>query len=190
MSLAKTLIRSLPGMVGGHGGKLLSKWVTQKREVTIPIPLGAVTQEDGTTLLKQATTVAGYAQLANKETVINIPINCTAGEALGFSTMLPEELDITSQIFVDVFASKAAALDVLTLDLEAYICKTEDLANANAYAGAAQTIIATGRVLTYQILPSALLSGPASLSVVLTLGGTNDGDAVYIRGIQVRYYTR
>jgi len=190
MSTARTLIQQVPQLVGGHGGRLLAKWVKQQREVAVPIPLGAVTQEDGTALLKQATTVAGYTQLANKETVISIPVNCTAGESLGFSTMLPATLDHKSSVFVDVFASKAADDDELTLDMEAYINRAGDLANADVHAGVAQPVVAAGSVLTFTILPNALLMGPASLSVVLALGGTNDGDAVYIRGIQIRYFTR
>jgi len=49
---------------------------------TVPVPLGAMTMEDGTALTKQATTVAGFSQLSNAEQVINIPINCTSGLSL------------------------------------------------------------------------------------------------------------
>jgi len=37
---------------------------------------------------------------------------------------------------------------------------------------------------------SAMLSPPGGLSVVLTLGGTNDGDATYIYSVWLEYTKR
>jgi len=154
---------------------------------TIPVPLAAITREDGTALTKQATTVAGFAQLADKETVINIPVDCTVGEALGFTVPIPKDLDDAADITVNVLVSKAADLDVLTLDCEVYPCAAGDLANADIQDTAAQAIVAAGTVLSFTCGADGVLAAPGTLSVVLTLGGTNDGDAVYIYGAWVEY---
>ena len=153
----------------------------------IPVSLGAVTQEDGTALLKQATTVAGYAQLSNKETVITIPVNCTAGEALGFVVPTPIDLDVSFPVEIHVLAGKAADNDVLTLDCEVYPCGAGDTANADIQATAATTITAAASELTFTCTTSGMLAAPGSISVVLTLGGTNSGDATYIYSVWVEY---
>lgn len=156
-------------------------------QAVIPIPLTAITQEDGTPLVKQATTVAGFSQLANKEVVINIPVNCTAGEALAFSTPIPMDLDETADVSVHVLASKAADNDSLTLDCEVYPVAVGDGANADIQDTAAQAITAAISELTFECGADGVLAAPGTLSVVLTLGGTNDGDAVYIYGAWIEY---
>lgn len=156
-------------------------------QASIPIPLGAITQEDGTALTKQATTVAGYSQLANKELVINIPINCTSGESLGFSVPLPQDCDITGDITVHVLAGKDADNDALTLDCEVYPVGAGDVANADIQDTAAQTIVAGVTELTFTCGADGLLANPSAITCVLALGGTNDGDAVYIYGAWVEY---
>ena len=154
---------------------------------TVPVPLGAITMEDGTVLTKQATTVAGFAQIADKETVINIPINCTEGEALGFSVPLPQDIDVAADLTVRVLAGKAADLDVLTLDCEVYPVAAGNVANADIQDTVAQTIVAAVTELVFTCGLDGLLASPSSLSVVLTLGGVNDGDAVYIYGTWIEY---
>lgn len=156
-------------------------------QATIPIPLAAITREDGTALTTQATTVAGFAQLANKEQVILIPINCTAGEALAFSTPMPADLDATADITVHVLAGKDANNDSLTLDCEVYPVGVGDLANTDIQDTAAQTIVATGTELTFTCGADGVLAAPSAITAVLTLGGTNDGDAVHIYGAWVEY---
>lgn len=157
---------------------------------TIPIPLGAITREDGTALTKQATTVAGYAQLSNAEIVIDIPVDCTAGESLGFSVAVPQKLDDAEDITVHVLAGKAANLDVLTLDCEVYPCGVGDTGNADIQDTAAQTITEAASELIFTCGADGVLAAPCSLSVVLALGGTNDGDAVYIYGAWVEYQSQ
>jgi hypothetical protein len=154
---------------------------------TVPIALGAITMEDGTVLTKQATTVAGIAQIGNKEQVIDIPVGCTSGENLGFTVPLPSDIDITGDITINVLVSKDADLDVLTLDCEVYPDAAGDLANADIQDTAAQTIVAAGTVLTFTCGADGLLASPSVITVVLALGGTNDGDAVYIHGAWVGY---
>lgn len=153
----------------------------------VPIPLGNITREDGTALTAQATTVAGYSQISNKETVINIPVNCTAGEALGFSVATPLDLDTSADLKVKVMAGKAADLDVLTLACEVYQCAAGDVGNADIQGTSAVTITQAASVLTFTCAHAGLLEPPGSLSVVLTLGGTNDGDAVYIYAVWLEY---
>lgn len=156
-------------------------------QATIVVPLGSITQEDGTALTKQATTVAGFAQLANKETVIDIPVDCTAGENLGFSVPVPQDLDDTADITVHVLAGKAADLDVLTLDCEVYMNGAGGGGSADIQDTAAQTITQAISELVFTCGTDGVTAAPATLSVVLALGGTNDGDAVYIYGAWIEY---
>jgi len=163
-----------------YQGMLSAQW-------TIPVPLGAITMEDGTVLTKQATTVAGIAQLSDKEQVINIPVDCTSGESLGFSVPVPQDLDDSAAVTVHVLAGKAADNDVLTLDCEVYPCAVGDTANADIQDTAAQTITQAASELTFTCGADGVLAAPGTLSVVLALGGTNDGDAVYIYGAWIEY---
>lgn len=156
-------------------------------QAVIPVPLTSITQEDGTPLVKQATTVAGFAQLANKETAITIPVNCTAGEALGFTVPVPQDLDDSADITVHVLAGKAADNDSLTLDCEVYPVAVGDSGNADIQDTAAQAITAAVSELVFTCGADGVLAAPGSLSVVLTLGGTNDGDAVYIYAAWIEY---
>jgi len=154
---------------------------------TIPIPLGAITMEDGTVLTKQATTVTGIAQIADKEQVIMIPVNCSSGENLGFSVPVPQDLDDSAAITIHVLAGKAADLDVLTLDCEVYPCAAGDVANADIQDTAAQTITEAASELVFTCGADGVLAAPGTLTGVLALGGTNDGDAVYIYGAWIEY---
>jgi hypothetical protein len=156
-------------------------------QATVPIPLGAITMEDGTALTKQATTVAGYAQISDKEIVIEIPVNCASGEALGFSVPLPQDIDILADLNIHVLAGKDANNDSLTLDCEVYPVAAADVANADIQDTAAQAIVAAGSELVFTCGLDGLLASPSAISVVLTLGGTNDGDAVYIYGVWIEY---
>lgn len=174
--------------VGGPGAAVLYEWM--QGGGFVPIPLTSFTQEDGTALLKQATTVAGFAQLANKESVILIPVNATAGESLGATVPLPPDLDAGKDVSIHVLAGKAADNDVLTLDAEAYFCAAGDTANADAQDTAAQAITQAASELVFTCGADGVLAPPSSLSIVLALGGTNDGDAVYIYSAWLEYTRR
>lgn len=154
---------------------------------TVSVPLASITREDGTALTKQATDVAGFSQIGNKEVVINIPVDCSAGEALAFNVPMPRDLDDTKDVIVDVLVSKAANLDALTLDAEAYFVAAGDLGNADAQDTAAQTIVAAGTVLSFTCGADDVPAAPCAVTVVLTVGGVNDGDAIYIHAAWVRY---
>jgi hypothetical protein len=156
-------------------------------QACILVPLNAISQEDGTVLTKQATTVAGFAQLANKEIVIQIPVNCSAGENLQFSTPVPQDLDDAKDITVHVLVGKDADADALTLDCEVYPCAVGDTANADIQDTAAQAITQAASELIFTCGADGVLAAPGTLSVVLALGGTNDGDTVYIYGAWVEY---
>lgn len=183
--------RILRTNMGVEAADAIAVWMNQQATRSIPIPLGSITQEDGTALSKQATTVAGYSQISNKETVINIPVNCSAGESLGFTVSMPEDLKAGGIVTVKVLASKVegGTPDALTLDCEAYFCAAGDLGNADAVSSSAQTIVAAGSVLRYNITPASVPAPPCTMSVVLALGGTNDADAVYIHGAWIEYET-
>ncbi|MCB2188822.1 MAG: hypothetical protein KQJ78_20575 [Deltaproteobacteria bacterium] len=162
----------------------------QSAQKTIPVPLSAITQEDGTALTKQATTVAGLAQLANKEQVIQIPVDCSAGESLGFSAPVPQDLDESADITVHVLAGKDADNDVLTLDCEVYPVAAGDVANADIQGTAAQAVTQAASELVFTCDAAGVLAAPGALTVVLALGGTNDGDAVYIYGAWIEYQAK
>lgn len=157
---------------------------------TIPVPLGAITMEDGTILTKQASTTAGIAQLANKEQVIMVPVNCAAGETLGFSVPLPQDIDVTADLEIHVLAGKDADNDVLTLDCEVYPVAAGDVANADIQDTAAQTIVAAVTELTFTCGLDGLLASPSAITGILAIGGTNDGDAVYIYAVWAEYKSK
>lgn len=181
------LLNDLARFISAPGADVLKALLNSKGSV--PVPLGAITLEDGTALTLQATTVTGYSQLSNKELVINIPINTNpaGGKALGFSVATPVDLDIAYPVEVHVLVGKAAALDSLTLDCEVYPCAADDTGNADIQATAATALTQAASELTFVCTASSMLAPPSSLSVVLTLGGTNDGDAVYIYGVWIEY---
>lgn len=169
------------------GAEILRQYLEGMQKGTIPVALGAITQEDGTALLKQATTVVGYSQLANKEQVINIPINATAGESLGFQVAVPQDLDDSRSLTVHALVGKAAALDALTLDCEVYPVAVGDVANADIQDTAATAITEAASELVFTCGADGVLAAPGGLTVVLALGGTNDGDAVYIYAVWIEY---
>jgi hypothetical protein len=179
------VLNELARFISAPGAEALKALLNSKG--FIPVPLGAITQEDGTALLKQATTVAGYSQLSDKETVINIPVNCTAGEALGFVVPTPIDLDSTKPVEVCVLIGKAANNDALTLDCEVFSVGAGDTANADIQLTAATAITAAASKLVFTCSLSGMLPPPGGLSVVLTLGGTNDQDATYIYSVWVEY---
>jgi hypothetical protein len=78
-------------------------------------------------------------------------------------------------------------LDDLTLDCEVYPCAAGDVANADIQDTAAQTITEAASELIFTCGADGVLAAPGTLSVVLALGGTNDGDAVNIYGAWVEY---
>lgn len=160
----------------------------QSAQKCVPVPLGAITLEDGTALTKQATTVTGYAQLASKEIVIMIPVDAGSGEdAMGFSTTLPPDLDDSADVVVHVLVGKDADNDALTLDCEVFPSTAGDVANADIQDTAATAIVAAVTELTFTCGADGVLAAPCTLAVVLTQGGTNDGDKVYIYGVWIEY---
>ena len=155
----------------------------------IPITLGTIRTELGVALTTQATTVTGLTQLSNKETVINIPVNTNpaTGKELGFTVPIPLDIDTAYPLQVKVLIGKAAALDALTLDCEVFPVAAGDVGNSDIQATAATTITETPSVLTFTCTASSMLPPPGGLSVVLLVGGTNDGDAVYIYNVWLEY---
>ena len=186
MITGKQAASELQRSIGGPGAAVLHEWM--KAGGFIPIPLISFTKVDGTAMTKQATTVVGFAQLASKESVINIPVNAAAGnESLSATVPLPPDLDAGKDVKIHVLVGKAADNDVLTLDAEAFFCAVGDTANADAQDTAAQTITEAASELVFTCGNDGVLAPPSSLSIVLTLGGTNDGDAVYIYSVWLEY---
>ena len=180
------VLNEVARFISAPGADALKTLLSSKGSV--PIPLGAVTCEDGTALLKQANAVTGYSQIANKEIVINIPVNTnpTGGLALGFTTAIPIDMDPAYPVEVHVLVGKAANNDALTLDCEVYPTGVADVANSDIQQTAATAIVAAGSELTFKCgVPALFVKG--GLSVVLTVGGTNDQDAVYIYSIWLEY---
>ena len=88
---------------------------------------------------------------------------------------------------VHVLCGKDADNDVLTLDCEVFPCGVADIANADIQDTAATTVTQTVLELTFTCGADGVLAAPGTLSVVLALGGTNDGDAMYIYGVWIEY---
>lgn len=155
-------------------------------QATIPIPLGSLTYEDGTAFTKQATTTPGFAQLSDAEQVLDIPVNATA-ETFAFQVPVPQDLDDSADVIVHVLAGKSADNDTLTLDCEVYPVAAGDTGNADIQDTAAQAITQAASELTFTCGNDGVLAAPGALTAIFTLGGTNDGDAVYIYGVWVEY---
>lgn len=155
-------------------------------QACILVPLASITQEDGTPLAKLSGTTSGFSQISNAEQVISIPIDATV-EALGFSIPVPQDLDDSEDIVVHALVGKDADNDTLTLDCEVYPCAAGDTGNADIQDTAAQAITQAASELTFTCGADGVLAAPGTLTGVLTLGGTNDGDAVYIYGVWIEY---
>lgn len=186
-SLTTTEQGSLVGAVNEVDADVLELQTNaQTSQATIIVPLGAIMQEDGTPLGQLSGTTSGFEQLSNAEQVIDIPINATI-EALGFSIPVPQDLDDSADITVHVLVGKSADNDELTLDCEVYPCAAGDTGNADIQDTAATAITQAASELTFTCGADGVLAAPGTLSVILTLGGTNDGDAVYIYGAWIEY---
>jgi len=159
-------------------------YVSLKGTGLVSVPLTSIVKEDGTVMIKQATTVTGFSQLSNKNIVIHIPANSTA-EAFAATSVMPLDLDGTNNgnLTLNVIVSKNADADALTLDAELY-GRVGDAGSwsPDVYAGSAQTIVAVGSKLQFAALTSPP-SGVLSAAFVLTLGGINDSDVVYIHDV-------
>ena len=159
----------------------------------IEVPLTSITQEDGTVLAKLSSTTSGWSQLANKNIVLNIPVNATV-EAFAVSVPTPGDVNAsvatTTDITLNVVVSKAADNDELTLDAEMHALLPNGW-SADLYDGQPVAITQSVSTLQYSVSdPNAFDGGPNdidALSCVLTLGGTNDGDAVYIHAVYWTY---
>ena len=180
-------LNELARFISAPGTEALKALLSSKGYVSVP--LGAITTEAGVGLTTQATTVTGYTQLSNADTVINIPINTdpAAGKVLGFALPTPIDIDVLYPLEVHVLVGKAANNDSLTLDCEVYVAAPGDVANADIQATAATAITQAVSELTFVCTATSMLPHPSSLSGVLTLGGTNDGDAVYIYSVWLEY---
>jgi hypothetical protein len=179
------LLNELARFISAPGAATVNSLLSEKSYVSVA--LGSITREDGTILTAQATSVAGYSQLSNLETVINIPVNCSAGEELGFNVPIPIDLDVNYPLEVHVLVGKAANNDTLTLDCEVYMVGPGDVGNADCQGTAATTITQAASELVFTCTTSAMRAAPGAISVVLLLGGTNDQDAVYIYGVWLEY---
>jgi hypothetical protein len=184
------ILNELARFISAPGAETVRALLNEKG--FIPVILGSIRTELGVALTTQATTVTGLSQLANKETVINIPINTNpaTGKDLGFTVPIPIDLDSAYPVEVKVLIGKAAALDALTLDCEVFPVAAADVGNADIQLTAATTITETPSVLTFTCSKTDMLAPPGALSVVLLVGGTNDGDAVYIYNVWLEYTKR
>ena len=153
---------------------------------TIPISLGSLTQEDGTYFTKLSGTTSGWSQQSDKEVVLEIPVNAT-NETFQATAAVPNDLDSSADLTVHVLVGKSADNDTLTLDCEVFPCAVGDTGNADIQDTAAQTITQTAVELVFTCGSDGVLSAPGSVTAVFTLGGTNDGDAVYVYAVWFEY---
>ncbi len=161
-------------------------------QAIINIPLTAMTYEDGTPLPIETATHTGIIQLGNEEIVISMPLNTatTNEETLAFTIPLPPDLDETEDITIHVLTAKSADNDALDLDCEAYCLDVGDAVNAGTDIQDTAKITGLAQTLEEQVFTcgaDGVLAAPSVLSSVLTLTGTNDGDAVYFYAVWVEY---
>jgi hypothetical protein len=159
----------------------------------IGVPITCITEEDGTPLTV-AGADSGFAQLANKNIVLQIPVNATT-EAFAASVPVPSDFnkDADDEVVLNVTVSKSANADALTLDVELYAlgADADNGWSADGYGGNA-VAIADADIHTLQFAATAewITGGLATanaLAFVLTLGGTNDGDVTYIHNVYWTY---
>lgn len=153
---------------------------------TVVVPLSSLTEEDGTPLVKLTGTTSGLSQPASKEIVLSMPINATI-EAFQATISLPADLDSSEDVTAHVLVGKDADNDTLTLDCEVYPCAVGDTGNADIQDTAAQAITEAAVELVFTCGSDGVLSAPGSVTAIFTLGGTNDGDAVYVYAVWFEY---
>lgn len=89
---------------------------------TIPIPLGALTLEDGTALTKFVSEDAascGFAQLSNKELVLRFNNHATPPK-VAFSVPMPQEMDGAAAVEVHWLAAMSGSTDSPVIEHECY----------------------------------------------------------------------
>ncbi len=89
---------------------------------TIPIPLGALTLEDGTALTKfvsEAAASCGFSQESNKEIVLRFNNHATPPK-VGFSAPMPQEMDGAAAVEIHWLAAMSGANDTPVLEHECY----------------------------------------------------------------------
>jgi len=92
-------------------------------QATIPIPLGALTLEDGTAITKfadGASATPGFSQESSKEVVLRWNDHATPTK-VAFSVALPQDLDPNNDIEVHWLAKASGATDTPVLEHEVYI---------------------------------------------------------------------
>jgi hypothetical protein len=163
----------------------------------IAVPLTSISKEDGTQMIKQATTVTGFNQLANKNIVIQIPANTTA-ELFAASINAPLDLDGTTEttaqeLVLNVVVSKSADVDALTMDAELYLMiGSTRVWSGDIYGGNAVAITDELNVLQFATGNDWWLDGDAqagvhALAFVLITDNANDSDVVYIHDVYWTY---
>ena len=180
----KGVLNEVARFISAPGAEAIKALLSSKGYA--PVPLGAITLKDGTYLTKQATTATGYAQIASKEIVIDVPAG-GASKSLGFSIPTPVDIDTTYPVEVHVLAKKATNTDTLTLDCEVYPTSPGSTGNSDIQATSAITLTSTTADYKFVCSVSTTVVTPGGLSAVLTVGGTNTNDAVYIYSVWIEY---
>lgn len=148
----------------------------------VEVPICTIRNETGATLDAQATTTSGFQQVSNGALQLNIPVNATIEAFLG-QAPLPADVDETEDIEVHVVTSKSANNDTLTLDCEFYTAN----ASTDHQDTAAQAVPQAETELVFTCGANAAFAGPGLASIVLAVGGTNDGDAINIHRVWIEY---
>ena len=150
----------------------------------IPVPLTAITQEDGAPLAKYSAGGAtpGLAQLSDKEQVVAWDGNA-APEAVAVSIPLADPaIDETADLTVKLLAKMAGATDSPEVAMEAYFGAGDD-----DCAGAAPEVTGTGlAVYSMTIAAADVPAAPTALTLVMTpAAGDMTTDELHLHALWV-----
>lgn len=156
-------------------------------QATISIPLGSLTQEDGTAITVFSdgdSAVAGFAQLSNKEQVLRWNNHATPGE-VGFSVTLPEDLNDAAALVIHWLAAVSGATDTPEITCQAFFGAGDtDCAGTDDEIDGATTVTEYTCTIAHGDVPA----GPTQLTVLFNpKDGELGTDDCYIYGVWIEY---
>lgn len=148
----------------------------------IPVCLGAVRSEDGSSLTSLAADAApGFTQLDNKEVVLAWAANAAPLAASVVIPLVDPAINDAADVSVHVLAKMGGATDTPTLAYEAYI------GSGDTDCAGTDPEITGGTALTEYVMTIAaddVPSAPSSLTLILTpTAGQMGTDALYVYAI-------
>jgi hypothetical protein len=159
----------------------------QTAQAMIPVPLGAITLEDGTALTTfsdGSSATPGFNQVSNKEVVLRWN-NCSAPSKVAASLPLPNDLDSSQDVVVHWLAKASGTTDTPTLEHECYFNAGDtDCAGTDDEVDGGTTLTEYSATVQASNVPSA----PGALTVVFgPKSGELGTDDLLVYGFWIEY---